>query len=100
MTGEEVTNKLKLEEEITKLLGEIDSDLKILSKELDSQKRKKGKYSNIKNKEDIMTNLEKKVEIIKNKYNHVENEEEELIDTFSAWEKNIENLSQEGKERD
>ena len=100
MTGPEIAKRHKLEEEINKLLGEIDSDLKILSKELDHQKRKKGKYSNIKNKEDIMRNLEKKVEIIKNKYNSVENDEEELIDTFSTWEKKIQNLSQQGEERD
>ena len=100
MNGEEIANKYKLKNKIEEKLKEIDNDLKILSDELNIQKKKKGKYSNIKNKEDIMKKLEEKVQIIKNRYEGVENDNEELIDTLSAWEEKNKNSSQEREERE
>ena len=100
MNGEEIANKYKLKNKIEEKLKEIDNDLKILSDELNIQKKKKGKYSNIKNKEDIMKKLEEKVQIIKNRYEGVENDNEELIDTFSVWEEKNKNSSQEREERE
>ena len=100
VNGEEIANKYKLKNKIEEKLKEIDNDLKILSDELNIQKKKKGKYSNIKNKEDIMKKLEEKVQIIKNRYEGVENDNEELIDTLSAWEEKNKNSSQEREERE
>jgi len=100
VNGEEIANKYKLKNKIEEKLKEIDNDLKILSDELNIQKKKKGKYSNIKNKEDIMKKLEEKVQIIKNRYEGVENDNEELIETFSVWEEKNKNSSQEREERE
>ena len=47
-----------------------------------------------------MTKLEEKVQIIKNKYEGVENDKKELIgkDTSFSWEENYQNSSQEGEQ--
>ena len=47
-----------------------------------------------------MKKLEEKVQIIKNRYEGVENDNEELIDTLSAWEEKNKNSSQEREERE
>lgn len=99
-TGEELLKKKKLEEEIETLLNEIDSDLKTLSKELNIQRRKKGQYSDIKIKEDIMEKLEEKVQILRNKDKNEENDQEKLIENLSSFLESHQNSSQDEDKRE
>ena len=93
-----------VEKEIENLLQEMEQELIELKKELKAQKRNSKKYNDLQTKEKITDLLEKKIKILKSKYEGEEIDEDEIKDNRTALEqlddilkknKNFEDSTQE-----
>ena len=83
----DIFNKKKLETKIENSLSDIDKGLKDLDIELKAQKRKKGKYGDISQKEEIKKLMDEKFNFLRNKYNGMEIDDQKIEDNRNNMEK-------------
>ena len=93
---EEIYERKKLESSIDKLLDEVDKGMKELDDELDAQKKKKGKYCDFSNKEEIINLMQKKYQILRSKLDGIEVEEKEIKENKTQMEQLEIILNKEG----
>ena len=93
---EEIYERKKLESSIDKLLDEVDKGMKELDDELDAQKKKKGKYCDFSNKEEIINLMQKKYQILRSKLDGIEIEEKEIKENKTQMEQLEIILNKEG----
>ena len=83
----DIFNKKKLETKIENSLSDIEKGLKDLDIELKAQKRKKGKYGDITQKEEIKKLMDEKFNFLRNKYNGMEIDDQKIEDNRNNMEK-------------
>ena len=83
----DIFNKKKLETKIENSLSDIDKGLKDLDIELKAQKRKKGKYGDITQKEEIKKLMDEKFNFLRNKFNGLEIDDQKIEDNRNNMEK-------------
>ena len=92
----EIFERKKLESNIENLLDEIDKGMKELDDELAVQKKKKGKYCDFSNKEDIKKLMQQKYQILRSKLDGIEVEEKEIQENRTQMEQLETILKKEG----
>ena len=75
----EIFERKKLESNIENLLDDIDKGMKELDDELTAQKKKKGKYGDFTNKEEIKKLMQQKYQILRSKLDGIDVKEEDII---------------------
>ena len=83
----DIFNKKKLETKIENSLSDIEKGLKDLDIELKAQKRKKGKYGDITQKEEIKKLMDEKFNFLRNKFNGLEIDDQKIEDNRNNMEK-------------
>ena len=83
----DIFNKKKLETKIENSLSDIEKGLKDLDLELKAQKRKKGKYGDFSQKEEMKKLMDEKFNFLRNKYNGMEIDEQKIEDNRTNMEK-------------
>ena len=82
----EIFERKKLESNIENLLDDIDKGMKELDDELTAQKKKKGKYGDFTNKEEIKKLMQQKYQILRSKLDGIEVEEKEIQENKTQME--------------
>ena len=82
----EIFERKKLESNIENLLDDIDKGMKELDDELTTQKKKKGKYGDFTNKEEIKKLMQQKYQILRSKLDGIEVEEKEIQENKTQME--------------
>ena len=83
----DIFNKNKLNSKIENKFGDIEKELKDLETELKAQKRKKGKYGDFSQKEEMKKLMDEKFNFLRNKYNGMEIDEQKIEDNRNNMEK-------------
>lgn len=83
----EIYEKKNLESKIQSLLDDIDKELKDLEVELAAQKKKKGKYGDFKNKDEMYKLMVEKYQLLRSKLDGMEVDEKEIEDNRTNMEK-------------
>ena len=82
----EIFERKKLESNIENLLDDIDKGMKELDDELAAQKKKKGKYGDFTNKEEIKKLMQQKYQILRSKLDGIEVEDKEIQENKTQME--------------
>lgn len=95
----DIMERKKYENKIENLLGVVERQLKELELELKAQKRKKNKYKNTENKEEVVKLLNERYSLITNKLDGLPIQEKQIEDNRTNMEKLDELLkNREGRE--